>query len=152
MVPGAWSVADAIEYVEGLDLDALTPPDNDRGVDEMQCLDYLLQQIIRVEMGGAPSQMTIAECITAVCELQSKDNGAEHKALNRIGIKVMDGGLSVAFSNTHDGMARIFAQSQFAGQWSVYLRRIEGADSSLNNLRFAGSPSRYVTIPATVVL
>jgi putative DNA primase/helicase len=152
MVPGAWSVADAIEYVEGLDLDALTPPDNDRGVDEMQCLDYLLQQIIRVEMGGAPSQMTIAECITAVCELQSKDNGAEHKALNRIGIKVIDGGLAVAFSCTHDGLARIFAQSQWAGQWGVYLRRIEGAQSGNNGIRFAGSLSRFVALPATAVL
>jgi hypothetical protein len=152
MLPGTWSMGDAVDYVEGLDLDALSPPESDRGVDEMQCLDYLLQQILRVEMGGAPTQMTVAECITAVCESSYKDDGAEHKALNRIGIKVVDGGLAVAFSNTHDGLARLFAQSQWAGQWSVYLRRIEGAEAGQGCQRFAGSPSRYVLLPVTVVL
>lgn len=152
MVPGTWTMADAVDYVDTLDLDALSPPESDRGIDEMQCLDFLLQQIVRVEMGGAPSQMTVAECILAVCEFAHKDDRAEHKALNRIGIKVIDGGLAVAFSCTHDGLARIFANSQWAGQWAVYLRRIEGAQSGNNGTRFAGSLSRFVALPVTAVL
>lgn len=132
--------------VDGLNLDALASPDMDRGKDEEQCLKHLIEHPVRVDgphMDKAYTD-TVGNLIYKAIRM-ADHTSADTYTLDRIGIRVEQDGVLV--SNTHKGLATIYNNSPYCGQWATYLKRLDGVRVNPQPVRFGGSPSRCVSLP-----
>lgn len=117
--------------------------------DEMNCINHILQQQVRVEFEMQSSTMrSIGELVDIVAN--NERMGAVGVAdaegvLHRHGLKVEDDCLLIA--NTHKELKRALNDTPWASGHKRLLLRIDGAISSDSPSRFAGSISRYVKIP-----
>lgn len=146
--PGEITANDARILVDRVNLSALASPDMDKGKDEEQCLRHLLEHQVRVD--GVSVQASYTDTVgnlIAYC-VRQKTTQLQHDTLERIGIRV-DHDMGVMVSNTHKGLAHIYQNSAFCGQWGTYLKRMDGVTSGKAAAKFAGSPSRYVILPFT---
>jgi putative DNA primase/helicase len=110
--------------------------------DEKSLLDFLLQQVVRLE-DEQSSNRTIGELVDMV---RMQSHYAAGKTLGRLGFKVEDGGLLV--SNTADGVRRLLQKTQWSVNWSKILRRLPGARAAgVTYFGFVGSDTRAVWVP-----
>lgn len=126
---------------------------DDRNADEIRCLDYLMEQRVRVELTeGRPAvERSIGELID-VCR---RPGGYSHYAadaadatLRRNGIRFDGDGLLVAVQ--HSGIACLLTGTPWAHDWAVHLGRMNGAQSgrSVPPVTFPGrNVQRCVRIP-----
>ena len=159
LLAGYWSlwtdktitIDNAVQYLEGLNIEAVLPQES--GGEEDQCLDYILEQIIRVETGNGPRDRSIGELIEIVSSTSGtggevSQDGA-HSALLRHGIDLTTGGILI--SNTHSGIKLMMENTPWEINWGIFLKRIKGASVPKQPRRFAGSLSRVTFIPFSAI-
>lgn len=143
--PSPITLAEASEYVASNHLDALTPPDE--STDEGQCLDWLLERRIEVDIDGKPARRTVWEVIESIAHPTGTANlAAAESALRRYGMRYEADGLHV--SNSHSALVEAFKDTPWGGKkWSTFLRRLDGVTGTSGTVRFAGGSSRASIIP-----
>lgn len=104
--------------------------------DERECADWLMGYTVQ---GSAYS---VGELIELVA-----DGKKEHaRALEQVGVKVLDGHIQVCGSKSVRGLRELFAASKFGnGGWKIVLERVPGAKPC--RPRFGGVQTPSVAIP-----
>lgn len=144
--------------------------------DHAKCVDHLTSWVQEVRGVMRPLASLIAEAayreldehpppdpelLPHVIEQQQKDRArAAAAVLLPLGLKVVcrEGAWYLAVANSHQGVARIFQQSHWAGQSGATgvhvqaLRRVPGAIDAPANLRFGAKAYRAVLVPLDAVL
>lgn len=130
--------------------------------DETQCLDHLLQQIIRVDQeSGTPKSMAVSEVINIVVRGHHtyKQRDAED-ALGRYGLKVDMFEQVLKIARSHSQLAGLFRGTPWACGWTQFLIRIDSKritevrsiSGKEAKVRFAGgSPCRAIQVPLDLV-
>jgi hypothetical protein len=116
--------------------------------DEDNCLSRIMQRQVRVDgMNGAINR-SLGELIqiavtrndsVAITATMARD------VLPRFGISVEKDG--VYFSNTHNEIETCLMNTAWQSGWSRILLRIDGAKKGVKTHRFAGSSTRFVSLP-----
>lgn len=153
LLAGAWSLWSddeitldrAIEYVHGLPLRDVLPVDDSQ--DESRCLSYLLERRVRFDHEGHADR-TIGELVELAINPTSPAVGAAADAtLKRYGLRA-DNPVGLILSTNHSAIGEMLQNTPWATGWSVFLRRLDGAEACGKNIRFAGgSPSKAIQIP-----
>lgn len=118
--------------------------------DEDNCLSRIMQRQVRVDGLNGMMQRSIGELIQAALG-QDSDVFTENMAkdaLPRLGIKVQ--GERVLISNTHNEIEECLRNTSWQSGWSRILMRIDGAEKGVGVTRFAGSPTRYTSLPESI--
>lgn len=120
--------------------------------DEQRLVNFLLQQIVTVKMGGSPYDRTIGRLVLAA---SGGDETIGEKlagdVLLQYGIKfdAKAGGIWIA--NRHAQLADILKDTPWSANWNRALKRLDGAVPSVNGVYFGpdyqGSPPRAVFVP-----
>ena len=124
--------------------------------DEDQCLQRLLQHMLRVELGsGPPIQRTVGELIASASwivkddKMQNPRNADE--ALRRIGIRVDRREGCFYIANHHREMGKIMSDTSWGESWCRILRRFKDA-SGTDPISFtAGVKVRAVKLPLSLI-
>lgn len=123
--------------------------------DEIACLQHLLQHVLGVQTEKGRLDRSIAELISRITGdgpidmLMPAD--IAHDVLRRHGIRIDGETNALVISNSHTGLARVLANTPWARNWRLILRRLPGA-ASVGPMRFGGSPpERAVAVPIGVV-
>ena len=100
--------------------------------DEYQCLKYIMEQMVKVEIGeyGSTVERTIGELLSAVCS-GGKDPstaGLARDRLSRMGIRV--DGVHYTVSNQSEQLKHILKGTQWEKNHGKVLQRIDGAELS----------------------
>jgi putative DNA primase/helicase len=158
LIAGAYSLysSGAVTYEQAVEWIRKRNWDEERGLDEQRdeqmLLQYLLEQMIRVEGQYSTIERSIGELIQ-VAAGKKYDTVATSDAsdrLSRHGFKVQDGYFVV--SSTHEWVRRTLEKTAWANGHAKILARLEGAQQTVP-LRFAsGAVSRGVAIPLAYVI
>lgn len=112
--------------------------------DEKSLVDFLLQQIVKVQTGTGQRERTIGELVDEVRRSEF-DSEIASRTLGRLGMKVDDGGLLV--SNTADGIKRLLRATAWSVNWAKILRRLpDSRVAGVTYFGFSGSESRAVWV------
>lgn len=143
-----YNLAEARTLVEPLDLNEAT--EAEEVSDELNCLNVILQRQVRVDCGAVGSiNKTIGELIEDV-NLDPINTNEEWITLARHGIRV--DGDSVLIANTHAELTRTLKDTPWNSGHRRMLLRVTGAEVGEKSMKFAGSASRYVSIPIKEVI
>ena len=116
--------------------------------DEMKCLNRILQHVIRAQTKHGPVDRSVAELV-GVASSDSQDEVLSVRSaediLGRNGIRGEDGLIFISVS--HNALSDILKGTPWAKNWSRILRRLPGATSTPNPVRFRATRSRAVAIP-----
>lgn len=116
--------------------------------DEVQCLNVILQHQIRVDNGH---QITVGELLETSILNSNTHCEAARATLLRHGIKVSELGDGFFIANQHTAIQKILEKTPWSQNWGHILARIRGATKT-KTLRFtAGSCSRSVGLPMTIL-
>jgi putative DNA primase/helicase len=126
----------ASQWVSQQDWTTWETTDIDR--DEHKALSTLLDYLIKVD-GDLNETLSVGELLDGAFAGNEKFN----QTLIRNGIKPTDS--YVAVSNSHSSVARIFANTPWAGKWKDQFLRVPGA--SAGRERFYGAQQRVCCIP-----
>jgi putative DNA primase/helicase len=100
--------------------------------DELQCLSFILEQVVTVEMGEYNSKVdrTIGELLAICCEggYSTGDRDAAESRLRRMGIRV--DGVFYTISNTSKNIMRMLTGTQWEKNHAKVLQRIEGSETT----------------------
>lgn len=116
--------------------------------DEMRLFSYLMSRRVRVNVGGAPKDVSVGQAI----ENTRDDMVGQHyvDALGPRGIRV--DWESVTISNTADGIAEWLSGHPVGRDWQRPLAMIEGAEKTKSAVYFApGLTTRGVVLPLTLL-
>jgi hypothetical protein len=142
-----YSLDHARELVAGLDFNEAT--EAEEVSDEANCLNVILQRQVRVDLDGIGSvTRSLGELVDVAAGregVSGLSRGEAGDTLSRHGLRVEDGRLCVA--NTHAELAKTLRDTPWSSGHRRMLLRIDGAESGAKPLKFAGSASRYVSIP-----
>lgn len=127
----------AAEWVAAQDWSAFEAQESD--TDENRAFAILVDSHIRVDPAKT---LTVAELVQRA---RTEVSGESAAVLMRHGIK-FEHGETVAVSNSHEQLRRIFADTQFAAKWKDFLGRVRGA-KHVAAVRFGASMHRAVRIP-----
>lgn len=134
---------EAKKYIEGMDFNDAT--EAEEVSDEGNCINAILQRQIRVEYSGFGSaNKSIGELVDSVYG-GVDPNQEEHDSLARHGVRVEGDELWIA--NTHSELAKTLRETAWGAGHRRMLLRIDGAYAGKSPVKFAGSASRYVSIP-----
>lgn len=143
-----YTLEQARELVSGFNFDDAT--ESEEVSDEHNCLNAILQRQVRVEYAGFSSaNKTIGELVEAIYS-QPNDTREEWDTLSRHGVRV--DGEWVMIANTHSELYKTLKDTAWGNGHRRMLMRIEGAVAGEKAARFAGSASRYVSIPINEVI
>jgi putative DNA primase/helicase len=139
----------AKQWVEAQNWSGFLLQDDDK--DEVRALSTLLDAHIRVETDKGVVTRSVSELIQeatgGVDDYTPTEDVANAKAvLMRHGIKVEDA--TVAVSNHHQALKRVFQDTPWADKWHNQLARVPGA-VPVAGVRFTGSTHRAVRLPQT---
>lgn len=141
------SLAEATAWVKAQDWTEQRGVQED--TDEGACLRSIVESVVKVQTPRAMVERSIAELIknttTGTMDLLATVDATD--ALGRLGIRV--GTDSFTISNSHSGIGKILAGTQWAKGWARTLRRLPGAVPSDGTVRFGATVGRGVTIPVT---
>lgn len=148
------SYADAIAWIKSKDWSEEKGLDRTR--DEIALMQFILDQVVRVETSGTALERSISE-LAAIATYRLNDPiiTAQHSQdkLKRMGIKVESfGGLDhhndqLIVSNSADWIKRILKETPWAKNHNKILLRIDGA-KSIDSTRFGpGMMTRAVSVP-----
>jgi putative DNA primase/helicase len=116
--------------------------------DEMQCLSFILEQVVTVELGEYSTKVerTIGELIQMCVEggFSPSDRTSADARLKRLGIRV--DGVFYTISNTSKNITRMLTGTQWEKNHAKVLQRVEGAISTSAMQFSAGHVSRGVKI------
>lgn len=117
--------------------------------DEHNCLNAILQRQVRVDLDGLGSvQRSLGELVDAASgagHTHGLSRAEADDTLSRHGLRVLDNRLLVA--NTHSELSKTLRDTPWSSGHRRMLLRIDGSDVGKKPIRFAGSASRYVSIP-----
>ena len=146
---GLFELADAQEIVKRLNLDEAQ--EAEQVSDEENCLSRIMQRQVRVDGMTGPINRSIGELIHI--GTSGKDSVAitasmARDVLPRYGIAVE--ACKVYFSNTHNEIETSLMNTAWQSGWSRILLRLDGASKGDKTYRFAGSSTRFVSLPFNV--
>lgn len=146
-----YSVEECRVLIEGLDFSEAT--ESETVSDELNCVNEILQRQVRVELEfhGAVQRalgelVHIAKGNATVQGINPDDAG---DVLSRHGLRVVNDELWIA--NTHSELSKALRDSPWSAGHRRLLLRIEGAKAGASPAKFAGTLSRYVSIPLLVI-
>lgn len=116
--------------------------------DEIKLINYLMNQITRIESSSGVQERSIGELVMTAAGLHSDilDDNQAQKRLNRIGVKVL-GMQYVCIANDHDAINKFLENTPWSSNYNKILARLEGA-AAVDPTRFAsGVKVRAVKIP-----
>lgn len=119
--------------------------------DAERCLNRLMSHAPDFYKAG--ERNTVGRLIKLATSKDQNDRGVARRALENIGIKVLDQGetADVLVANDHQGLAKIFDGSDWhSGVWTQSLRRLTGATAA-GPRRYAGAQSRGTSIPVNTI-
>ena len=155
LLAGAFSLYDMSEYSLDhartliADLDFNEATEAEEVSDETNCLNVILQRQVRVDLDGMGSvTRSLGELVDVARGegvIGSLSRGEAGDTLSRHGLQVLDGKLCVA--NTHAELAKTLRDSPWSTGHRRMLLRVDGAEAGPKPIRFAGSISRYVSLP-----
>lgn len=121
--------------------------------DELSCINEIMQHTIRVEKpAGGSVDRSIGELIGISHTGYSEDGvcaSEARSALLRVGIRVeMD---RVWIANKHRSLSSILRDTPWGSGHMRMLMRINGAESGGKVAKFAGAPSKFVSIPISSI-
>lgn len=137
--------AQALDYVQRQEWDAVAPPAALVETDEQKLLTRLTQTKIRINGGQEP---TLERLIRAAWGLEDAWLTADvaEREIRAIGVRSDPAGIWV--SNTHPNLARLLAGTPWSASWARTLERVPGSEPSPRTVRFGSmSPSRAVFLP-----
>jgi putative DNA primase/helicase len=116
--------------------------------DEVQCLGVILQHQIRLT---ATEAMTIGELLETASVAVNTHCNAARATLLRHGIKVTDPGDGFYLANKHTALEKVLEKTPWSKNWGHILARLPMAIKT-KPIRFtAGSCSRSVLLPMTIL-
>lgn len=117
--------------------------------DEDNCLNRILQRQVRVELPNGPANRSIGELVGMALGEGSDvlDERTAKDTLPRFGIKIVRDQIQI--SNTHHEVETCLIGTPWQAGWSRILTRLDGAKPGNSVSKFAGSTTRYVSIPAS---
>lgn len=138
----AKAIADRINLEEAQEAEQVSDEDN--------CLSRIMQRKVRVDGMTGPVDRSIGELISnalgndtvAITVSMARD------ILPRYGIKVEGG--RVLISNSHNEVETSLYNTPWQGNWSRILQRLDGAEKGNGVSRFAGSPTRFTSLPSEI--
>jgi putative DNA primase/helicase len=117
--------------------------------DEMLCLQRILQHVIRVpEASGRIAELSVAEMIQCAGSSLDPDSDPYRMNLLRLGIRPEKD--SVIIANNHSGIENILSGTPWH-DWGRILKRLPGARSTSQPIRFAGIQARATIVPMEVI-
>lgn len=138
------TLAQAKAYIKGMNFDEAG--EAEEVSDEHNCLNAILQRQVRVDFSGHGSMTkSIGELVDDCYNLPLAETKEERLTLGRHGLRVEGDELWVA--NSHAELTKTLRDTPWGSGHKRMLMRITGAVSSDKAVKFAGSLSRYVTIP-----
>ncbi len=142
-----YTVEDCRTLISAMDFTEATEVDDVS--DEHNCLNAILQRQVRVEfeMHGATNR-TIGELVSIAHNNNTVGGISPSDAadvIGRHGVRVVGGELWIA--NAHSELSKTLRDTPWASGHRRLLLRIDGAKTGDKVGRFAGSASRYVSIP-----
>jgi hypothetical protein len=146
---GIFEVEEAVEIVKRLNLDEAQ--EAEQVSDEDNCLSRIMQRQVRVDGINGAINRSIGELIqVAVTRIDSVAITASMASdvLPRFGIAVEKG--RVYFSNTHNEIENCLTNTAWQNGWARILLRVDGAEKGQKTYRFAGSSTRFVSLPVEV--
>jgi putative DNA primase/helicase len=142
-----YTVEDCRTLISAMDFTEATEVDDVS--DEHNCLNAILQRQVRVEfeMHGATNR-TIGELVSIAHNNNTVGGISPSDAadvIGRHGVRVVGGELWIA--NAHSELSKTLRDTPWSSGHRRLLLRIDGAKTGDKVGRFAGSASRYVSIP-----
>lgn len=116
--------------------------------DEIKCLSFLLQAVIKVPTKQGPRDMSVAEAMKYSSNRAASTSDEQNVAAESLGRIGMRGDPDcMVISVSHSAIARLLRETEWAKTWGRTLRRLPGAQSTDHPVRFAEVRSRGVEIP-----
>jgi putative DNA primase/helicase len=116
--------------------------------DEMQCLSYILEQVVNVEAGdyGSKLERTVGELISMCCDggVSPSDRSSAEARLKRFGIRVE--GTHYIISNGSKNIQHVLKGTQWEKNHGKVLQRVDGAEVTTPMQFSAGHVSRGVKL------
>lgn len=142
---GIFELEDAKEIVSRINLEEAK--EAEQVSDEENCLSRILQRRIRVDGMNGAIDRSIGELINTALtsDTVSITTGMARDVLPRFGIAIEKE--RVYFSNTHNEIETCLLNTAWQSGWSRILLRMEGAEKGDKTYRFAGSSTRFVSLP-----
>jgi putative DNA primase/helicase len=138
------TIEQAKAYIKGMNFDEAG--EAEEVSDEHNCLNAILQRQVRVDFSGHGSMTkSIGELVDDCYNLPVIDTKEERLTLGRHGLRVEGDELWVA--NSHAELTKTLRDTPWGSGHKRMLMRINGAIGSDKSAKFAGSGSRYVSIP-----
>lgn len=121
--------------------------------DGARCLSHMMGRTVRVLGDLGNRDRSIGELIAIGSRKESDRAGVNMTdaldTLRRLGIRIDGDGVWIA--NNHSELAKVMAETAWAGSWAPVLARLPEATKSLNSQKFAGATSRYVIVPLAAI-
>ncbi len=115
--------------------------------DHAQCLDKILQTIIRAQTKHGPIEQSIAKLMAVSSERKQDDVLTPTMAADILGLHGLRGDPDgMVISVSHSGVAAILKDSQWARNWGHILARIPGAHKTSGSVPFGETRSRGIEI------
>lgn len=140
------TIEDARKWVA--DMDFSDAKEAEQVSDEESCLQRILQSQVSFDSERGRLQRSIGEVVDAAsgADVMAGLTQAEcNEVLKRYGLSVE--GTVLAVANKHAELEKLLAGTPWGAGWRRILGRIEGAETSITAVRFAGTRSRATKIP-----
>jgi putative DNA primase/helicase len=136
---GELSLQQAIEWINMMDWESREVEATD--ADEVKCLNHILQALIQVDGGKRMSVLELVQMAQrgVIFAIPGRDHPSDEieTILGRYGLKVTSGLLAVANNSTN--LQALLKDTPWAGNaYRQALRRVTGATTSANTIRFKG--------------
>lgn len=121
--------------------------------DEQKCISVILEFVIRIDAGRGSEDLSVGETVHAVAFGAGSDSRVDAlaAALGRHGLKVDVNDDLLIVSNTHTALGRILRDTPWGVNWGQILARLPGAERLNKTVRFAGTTSKAVSVPISVI-
>jgi len=156
LLAGYWALLDdglldtneAAEIVSRLNLEEAQ--EAEQVSDEENCLSRIMQRQVRVDGMTGPINRSVGELIHTALTHDSVaiTSSMARDVLPRYGIRV--DGDTVNISNNHHEVEHSLMNTAWQSGWARILSRLDGAEKGNGVMRFAGSPTRYTSLPGSL--
>jgi len=130
------------------DMDFTEAKEAEQSSDELQCINAILERQIRFDCERGNIQRSVAEVVRWAygSDLEHWITSREaNSIIQRYGLLVEGSALIVA--NKHNELEKLLKDTPFSSGWRRILKRLSGAKSVSNTVRFAGVRSRATSVP-----
>lgn len=136
-------------YIKGMDFNDATEAEEIS--DELNCVNAILQRQVRIDYStlGGGANKSLGELIDHIHAAPSRTKD-EYECLSRHGIRVE--GEFIWIANTHSELSKTLRDTPWGSGHRRMLLRINGAQAGDKAAKFAGSLSRYVSIPINEIV